>query len=68
MDADRLLQRLMFVSVMCVWPVGVNMTFFRVFVLVNMRFMDDSYVFVNMMAIFMIVQMRMNHLMMQVQM
>ena len=58
----------MFVSVMCVWPVSVNMTFFSVFVLVNMRFMDDSYVFVNMMAIFMIVQMRMNHLMMQVQM
>ena len=68
MDADRLLQRLMFVSVMCVWPVGVNMTFFRVLVFVNMRLMNDSCVFVNMMTIFVIVQMRMNHLMMQVQM
>ena len=54
----------MFVSVMCVWPVGVNMTFFRVLVFVNMRLMNDSCVFVNMMTIFVIVQMRMNHLLM----
>ena len=57
----------MFVSVMCVWPVGVNMIFFRVLVSVNMWLINNAYVFMIMMNIFMVVQMRMNHRLMQVQ-
>ena len=57
----------MFVSVMCVWPVGVNMIFFRVLVFVNMWLINNAYVFMIMMNIFMVVQMRMNHRLMQVQ-
>ena len=45
----------MFMSMMRVRPVGVNMTFFRVPVFVNMRLTNDSRMFVSMMIIGMIV-------------
>ena len=51
---------------MRVRPVGMNMMFFPVLVFVNMHLMNDSYVFVNMMNIVVIVQMRMSRLSMQV--
>ena len=53
--AARPIAPLMFVSVMRVRPVGMNMLFFPVLVFVNMRLMNDSYVFVNMMDIVVIV-------------
>ena len=56
----------MFVSMMRVRPVGMNMLFFPVLVLVNMRLMNDSSMFVNMMDIVVIVQMRVSRLSMQV--
>lgn len=55
LDADMLLQRLMFVPVMRVRPVGMNMIFFKVLMFVNISFMNNSYVFVNMMNIVVIV-------------
>ena len=51
---------------MRVRPVGMNMMFFPVLVFVNMRLMNDSQVFVNMMNIVVMVQMRMSRLSMQV--
>ena len=55
---------LMFMSVMCVRPVGMNMIFFKVLVCVNMRVLGNIGVFVDMMNIFVIVQMRMNRFLM----
>ena len=66
MHSDMLFQLLMFVPVLCVRPVGMNMIFFKVLVLVNMRLVNDSCVFVDMMNIFMIVQMRVNFFLMYV--
>gem|GEM_PF-1499460 len=43
------------------------MIFFRVLVFVNMWLINNAYVFMIMMNIFMVVQMRMNHRLMQVQ-
>ncbi|GEM_PF-6336124 len=54
----------MYVPVMCVWPVGMNMIFFKVLVFVNMRLLGELCVFVNMMHILVIVQMRMIRLLM----
>lgn len=54
----------MFMPVMRVWPVGMNMIFFNVLVFVNMRFVSGICVFVNMMNICVVVQMRMNRLLM----
>jgi len=56
----------MFMSMMRVRPVGMKMMFFPVLVFVNMRLMNDSQVFVNMMNIVVMVQMRMSRLSMQV--
>ena len=53
-------------SMMRVRPVGMSMMFFQVLVFVNMHILNVSYVFVNMMHIVVIVQMRMGRLSMQV--
>ena len=51
---------------MCVRPVGMNMIFFKVLVVVNMRLMSGLCMFVSMVNILVVVQMRMNRLLMQV--
>ena len=56
----------MLVSVMRVRPVGMRMSFFTVVVLVNMRLIYDSGVFVNMMEIVVIVKVSMSRLVMHV--
>ena len=56
----------MFVSMTRVRPVRLNMLFFTVLVLVNICRRNYSRVFVNMMNIIVIAQMRMSRLSMQV--
>src|SRR5450759_4904090 len=53
-------QRLMIVPVLGIRPVGMSMIFFKVLVFMNMRLTNDSCMFVNVMIIVVIVQMRMN--------
>jgi hypothetical protein len=54
----------MFVPMMGVRPVGMSMIFFKVLVFMNVRLTNDSCMFVNVMIIVVIVQMRMNVLLM----
>ena len=56
----------MFMSMMSVRPVRMNMIFFTVLMLVRMRFLDDSRVFMRMMHVGVTVQMGMNLFSMQV--